>query len=166
MTLTTDSSISIGLGELCVTKDPNSILACYGLGSCIGISAFDPVAKVGGMAHIVLPSSGEISTSTSPAKFANTGVPLLFETLEKAGALRHRVITKIAGGAKMIKVITKGSILDIGERNICAVIETFDKLGLKIHGQDVRGETGRCLWLYMATGKTQVKNAEHKIVDM
>ncbi len=163
--MTKDFITRVGAGEIYVTGDPAVVLGCYGLGSCIGVSAFDPVARVGAMAHIVLPENNNRIDSTSSAKFADSGIPAMLEMMEKSGAKPYRVITKIAGGAKMIKAVTKGNILDIGERNIDAVMEAFARLGLKIHAQDIRGEVGRCLWLSIATGRTQVKCAQ-MIVDL
>lgn len=166
MTINFDTNISISLGELYITKDPDQVLVCYGLGSCIGISAYDPIAKVGAMAHIVLPVSNNGFGETSPAKFANTCIPLLISRMEEINAKRNRIIIKIAGGAKMIRSISKGSSLDIGERNILAVTETINSIGLKIHAQDVGGDWGRCLWLYVGSGVTKVKTAVQTIVDL
>lgn len=166
MTTNTEVNISVGLGEIHVSGDPDAVLICYGLGSCIAVSAFDPVAKVGAMAHIVLPISNNGASATLPAKFADRGIPLTVEKMEKAGARRSRIVIKMAGGAKMLQGVQAGSILDIGERNIVAVNEAMRALGIKIQSQDTRGNWGRCLWLYMATGLTRVKTAEQRIVDL
>jgi chemotaxis protein CheD len=166
VTTNTEVNISVGLGEIHVTGDPDAVLICYGLGSCIAVSAFDPVAKVGAMAHIVLPVSNNGSSATLPAKYADSGIPLTVEKMEKAGARRSRIVIKMAGGAKMLHGVQAGSILDIGERNIVAVSEAMRALGIKIQGQDTRGNWGRCLWLYMATGLTRVKTADQRIVEL
>jgi chemotaxis protein CheD len=166
MTASIDVNISVGLGELHVTRDPDAVLICYGLGSCVAVSAFDPVARVGAMAHIVLPASNNGANAILPVKFADRGIPLTVEKMEQAGAQRSRIVIKIAGGAKMLRGVTAGSILDIGERNIEAVNVAMHKAGLKIHAQDIRGDWGRCLWLYIASGLTRVKTAEQRIIDL
>ncbi len=166
MTINCDTYVSVGLGEICVARDPNLVLVCYGLGSCIGVSAYDPVAKVGGMAHIVLPTSNNGFAETSPTKFANTCIPFLISKMEEENAKPGRLILKIVGGARMIRSINRGSSLDIGERNIEAVTEVINKMGLKIHAKDIGGDWGRCLWLYIASGTTRVKTAEQKIIDL
>lgn len=166
MTINIDVNIAVGLGELHVTRDPDAVLICYGIGSCIAFSAFDPVAKVGAMAHIVLPVSNNAISSNLPVKFANVAIPLTVERMEKAGAERSRMVIKMAGGAKMLRGVQAGSILDIGERNIVSVNEAINKLGLRIHAQDIRGDWGRCLWLYISSGQTRVKTAEQKLVDL
>jgi chemotaxis protein CheD len=166
LTANIDVNIAVGLGELHVTKDPDAVLICYGIGSCIAVSAFDPVAKVGAMAHIVLPVSNNCISSSLPVKFADATIPLTVEKMEKAGAERSRMVIKIAGGAKMLRGVKAGSILNIGERNIVAVNEAINKLGLRIHAQDIRGNWGRCLWLYISSGQTRVKTAEQKVLDL
>lgn len=166
MTTNVDVNISVGLGEIHVTADPDAVLICYGLGSCIAVSAFDPVARVGAMAHIVLPASNNGGNALLPAKFADRGIPLTIEKMEKAGAQRSRIVMKMAGGAKMLHGVKAGSILDIGERNIMAVNEAISALGMEIHAQDTRGDWGRCLWLYIGSGLTRVKTAEQRIVDL
>lgn len=82
-----------------MTRDPDAVLICYGIGSCIAVSAFDPVAKVGAMAHIVLPVSNNAISSSLPVKFADVAIPLTLEKMEEAGAERSRIVIKIAGGA-------------------------------------------------------------------
>jgi len=166
MAASIDVNISVGLGEIHVSADPNAVLICYGLGSCIALSAFDPVAKVGAMAHIVLPASNNGANALLPAKFADRAIPLTVEKMEKAGAQRSKIVIKMAGGAKMLHGVKAGSILDIGERNIVAVQQAMQALGLKIHSQDIRGDWGRCLWLYIASGLTRVKTAEQRIIDL
>ena len=166
MAASVDVNISVGLGEIHVSTDPDAVLICYGLGSCIAVSAFDPVAKVGAMAHIVLPASNNGANALLPAKFADRGIPLIVEKMEKAGARRSRILIKIAGGAKMLHGVKAGSILDIGERNIVAVMEAIRALELKVQAQDIRGDWGRCLWLYISSGLTRVKTAEQRIIDL
>jgi len=166
MTTSIDVNISVGLGEIHVSGDPDAVLICYGLGSCIAVSAFDPVAKVGAMAHIVLPVSNNGANALLPAKFADRGIPLTVEKMEKAGARRSRIVIKIAGGAKMLHGVKAGSVLDIGERNIVAVQEAIRTIGLTIQAQDIRGDWGRCLWLYIASGLTRVRTAEQRIIDL
>ena len=96
------TTLIVGLGEVKVSNDPSVVLTCLGLGSCIGVAAYDPIAHVGGMAHIVLPHSNDRNGQSS-SKYADIGVPFLFEQVEKAGGKRSRLIIKIAGGAQISK---------------------------------------------------------------
>ena len=70
--------IKVGMADLKVGKDP-AILISYGLGSCIGISLYDPQTKIGGLLHIMLPDSSQSRATDNPAKFADTGIPLMLE---------------------------------------------------------------------------------------
>jgi len=158
-----ETLLVIGLGELRVSNDPEITLACLGLGSCIGISAYDPVVRVGAMAHVVLPHSDEQPGEKSPAKYANHAVPLIISELEKLGALRRRIVIKIVGGAKFISTIKAGSLLDVGERNTVAVQKALSDHRLTLEAEDVRGSLGRSLWLSIETGVTRMKQASTEI---
>ena len=85
MTVTKEQTAAIGLGEMKVTKDDSVVLTCLGLGSCVGMAAYDPVSKVAGMAHIVLPRSD--GRSGLPAKFADTAIPALVDEMCKLDSL-------------------------------------------------------------------------------
>ena len=93
-------TIVLGLGDMAVTSDTESALMCLGLGSCIAVSAYDPISKIAGMAHVVLPRNGGRETKSS-AKYVDTAIPHLFEEMKKQGAITSRLVVKIAGGARM-----------------------------------------------------------------
>lgn len=152
-----ETLLVIGLGELQVSNEPGITLACLGLGSCVGISAYDPVVRVGAMAHVVLPIGEGPPGDKSPAKYANHAIPLIVSSMEKLGAIRRRIVVKIAGGAKIISTIKSGSLLDVGERNIEAVKNQLVVNQLVLSAEDVRGSMGRSLWLDIETGVTRVK---------
>lgn len=94
------TTLMVGLGEVKISQDPAEVLTCLGLGSCVGVCMYDPVAKVAGMAHIVLPNS-DGKPDKAGGKYADTAVPLLLEMMLKRGAIKSRVIVKIAGGAQI-----------------------------------------------------------------
>ncbi len=95
--------IKVGMADLNICKSPNAITT-LGLGSCIGIALYDPVTKIGGLAHIMLPDSTQIRNNANIAKFADTGITELVSRMVRAGASRTRLVAKIAGGAKMFEV--------------------------------------------------------------
>lgn len=158
--------VPVGLGEMQVTSDAHAILACYGLGSCIGVSAYDAVAKVGGMAHIILPFSNDGTSDKAPAKFANLAIPCLIREMEKMGALRHRIVMKIAGGARIISSIESGSVWDVGERNVVAVTSAIAQEQIKIQAKDTGGTWGRSFWLFVESGVTRIRTATDEIIDL
>lgn len=158
--------IATGLGEMHVSNDPVVVLACLGLGSCIGVSAYDPVARVGGMAHVVLPQGSEEDCKKTPAKFANSALPYLIAEMEKNGALKRRIIIKIAGGAKIINNVPARSVLDIGHRNIEAIRLAFTENELEIKAQDLMGSLGRSMWLHIETGITRVRTTTGPVTEL
>lgn len=166
MITTLNNTINVSLGEVKISNNPNEVLACYGLGSCVGVCAFDPVSKIGALAHIVLPKSKNTIRESFPAKYANTAIPYMIQELEKIGARKERLIINIAGGAKILNCIPAGSMLDIGEKNVVAVLESILKQNLKVNNEDIRGNIGRTVFLHINDGKTVVKTAMNQIVEL
>lgn len=117
--------VIIGIGEYAVEKNP-AILVTLGLGSCVGVCIRDPIARVGGMVHVMLPDSGGKPTNT-PGKFADTGIDVVVEKLLELGAQRSKLEAKIAGGASMFQ-----SAMDIGARNVEAVKKALQRHGIKL----------------------------------
>lgn len=147
--------IKIGMADLNVAKPPDILQTC-GLGSCIGICLWDPVSKVGGMAHIMLPSSSQ-GKPGNDAKFADTAVPLLIEEMKKQGAETCRLIAKIAGGAQMFAFYSGNDIMKIGERNAEAVKCSLRAERIRILGEDTGGNYGRTIEFNTQNGQLFVK---------
>ena len=152
-----ENLLSIGLGEMQVSGDPGVVMVCYGLGSCIGLSLYDPVAKIGALAHIVLPDSSLSRAGDAESKYANSCVPFVLDKLLKKGAKANRLIIKIAGGAQVLQVAGLKNRLDIGARNTEAVREAMIKAGLTLKAQDVGGNFGRTMQFFINTGKITIK---------
>ncbi|MHB8172410.1 MAG: chemotaxis protein CheD [Thermincolia bacterium] len=153
----TEKAISVGLGELYISKDPDKVLVCYGLGSCVGVSFFDPILKLGALAHVVLPSSSMARVQGSLAKFADTCIPTMLQEIIKMGANKSRLIVKIAGGAQVLKLPGQANRLDIGGRNIIAVEEALVVEKLTIANKDVGGNYGRTMQFYVGTGMITIR---------
>ena len=95
--------IKVGMADLNICKSPD-IITTLGLGSCIGLTLYDPVTKIGGLVHYMLPDSTQMRNNSNIAKFADTGIDELLKQVLRAGANRTRLVAKIAGGAKMFSV--------------------------------------------------------------
>lgn len=108
--------IRVGMADLNICKAPDVIMT-IGLGSCIGLTLYDPVTKIGGMVHYMLPDSTATENNGNIAKFADTGIEELLKQVTRAGASRSRLVAKIAGGAKMFGVAQLSNIGSIGDRN-------------------------------------------------
>lgn len=148
--------IPVGLGEIRVSSNQDDVLVCYGLGSCIGLILHDAQARVGGMAHVVLPDSSLGRGRDMAGKFADTAVPYLVAELLRLGAARSRLAARMVGGARMISVIGAGSRLDIGARNIEAVKAALEEARLSLRGEDTGGTHGRTVHLHVGTGRVVV----------
>jgi chemotaxis protein CheD len=154
-----EEMIVVGMGEIAISKEPSSVLTCLGLGSCIALCAYDPVSKVGGMVHIVLPESNPGLMEQSPAKYADTAVPLLIEHMARHNAIKTRLIVKIAGGAQMSLASGLNGAFKTGERNAEMVRATLSREKISLSGMDIGGNRGRTVQLYPATGRMTTRSA-------
>lgn len=156
MTTITESE-AVGLGELKVGTRPGQILVCYGLGSCIGVALYDPVAHIGAMLHVVLPDSGlSRGREAPPGKYADTGVPAAVEAIVRAGASKSRLTARVAGGARMLSLGSVNALMDIGARNDEAVRAALRRQGIRLVADDVGGTYGRTIQLHIGTGRLLV----------
>lgn len=149
--------VVVDIADMKVTKTQTDTLITYSLGSCIGVTIWDPIAKVGGMLHYMLPDS-DVSpekAKRAPAMFCNTGVPMMFKAAYKLGAQKSRLIVKIAGGARLLD---DNNTFNIGKRNYVALRQIFWKNGVMIKAEDVGGAVSRTVKLHIATGAVSVKS--------
>jgi chemotaxis protein CheD len=167
MIVANERSIIVGLAELSVTKEPTVVLTCVGLGSCIALCGYDPVCKVGAMAHMLLPTcKNKNDISSSPFKYIDTAVPLLITRMIKQGAVKSSLIMKIVGGARMLNIPGENSHLDIGQRNIAEVKAALSKENLAICGADVGGGFGRTVQFFVDTGRITVKAVNGRVIEL
>ncbi|MCI6158670.1 MAG: chemotaxis protein CheD [Selenomonadaceae bacterium] len=148
--------IKVGMADYKVGKAPDTIIS-YGLGSCIGISLYDPQAKVGGLLHIMLPDSKQARASDNPAKFADTGMPLLLRDVLALGAVRSRLVAKMAGGAQMFAFANATDIMRVGARNAEAVKSILNEMNIRLLAEDVGGTYGRTVSINLENGSYKVK---------
>ena len=149
--------IKVGMADLKVCKPPDN-LTTIGLGSCIGIALYDPVSKVTGLAHIMLPDSTAIRNNSNIAKFADTGIQKLYDDMIKAGANKTRIVAKIAGGAKMFAMSGAGaSSINVGEKNAQASRDKLKQLGIRLISEDCGLNFGRTVELYSEDGRYLIK---------
>lgn len=148
--------VRVGMADLNICKAPDTIIT-VGLGSCIGLTLYDPVLKIGGMVHYMLPDSKVMSNNTNIAKFADTGIPELLKRVTRAGANRSRLVAKIAGGAKMFEVAQMSTIGGIGDRNAMAARQILRQLNIKLVAEDTGLNFGRTVELHCDTGDFHIK---------
>lgn len=143
--------IKVGMADLNICKSPDG-LTTLGLGSCVGIALRDPITKVGGLAHIMLPDSTAIKDNTNIPKFADTGIVELVNQIVFAGGSKSRLVAKIAGGAQMFAFQNKSSLIKVGEKNVMAVKKKLEELNIPILAEDTGENYGRTVIFYPETG--------------
>jgi chemotaxis protein CheD len=153
--------IKVGMAELSVTRR-GGVLRTTGLGSCVGVTLFDPVAKVAGMAHVMLPSSdiakGEL---LNKGKYADTAIPELLAKLRELGAWVSRLEAKLAGGAQMFTFSTPGAdTTRIGPRNVEACKAGLQSHNIPIVAEDTGGNYGRTIEIESETGKLSIRSVQ------
>jgi chemotaxis protein CheD len=147
----------VGVADMAVSNDASAEIVTYSLGSCLGITIYDPLKKIGGLLHLMLPDSNidHAKANQMPYMFVDTGVPRLFHAAYNLGADRTRLVIKVAGGSQLLDA---QGIFNIGARNI----ESFKKLlaqqGLNVHANDTGGVASRTLRLDLANGNTTIKS--------
>lgn len=145
--------IKIGIGDMKVLRQSGTLIT-YALGSCIGITLYDPVIKLGGLLHIMLPKAGDQGAAT-PFKFADTGIREMIRKMAAYGGISRRYVCKIAGGAQMFQMT--GPIGNIGERNIASVREELAAQQIRIQGEDVGKNYARTMLMDVSTGAVRVR---------
>ena len=149
--------IKVGMADLNLCRDPD-IITTLGLGSCIGIALYDPSTKIGGLAHIMLPDSTKMRNNSNIAKFADTGIEELLNRMIKAGAVKSRLVAKIAGGAKMFEVSGLSDIGNVGQRNAEASRAKRKQLGIRLIAEDTGLNYGRTVELHCDNGDYYIKS--------
>ena len=149
----------VGIGEVITSNDPHDTIITYALGSCLGVVIYDPVARVGGMLHAMLPeaSLSPERAAVEPGRFVDTGVPHLFRACYRLGASKDRLILKVAGGAALRRD-DESDPFQIGKRNMVMLRKLLWKNGVLIRGEDVGGQASRTLSLRLDTGDVRVKS--------
>jgi chemotaxis protein CheD len=136
----------------------NGTISTIGLGSCVAIVLHDPKAQIGGMAHVLLPNEAMSRDKSNPAKFPTTAVPLLLAEMKRLGASIERIKAKIIGGASMFGNLIPAGGINIGERNIIAVRDVLAGAGVPIVAEDTGSDYGRSVFLYVLSGRVEVRS--------
>lgn len=161
-----DTPVLVGMAEIRVLRGSGT-LSCLGLGSCIGVCALDPVTRVAGMAHIMLPEAFPDKPIDKPGKFANTGLPALLQEMERQGASRDRLRIALGGGAQVFQFgAATAPRLDIGARNAVAVGQALAALRLRTTAQSLGGNQGRTLTLAVESGVVRVRTVTQGEVEL
>jgi len=157
----TASSLVVDIADLKVSDDPNAVIVTYALGSCIAVILHDPAHGIGGMLHYMLPSSraSPEKAARKPGMFANTGIPLLFQSMYALGSSKSDLVVKIAGGGAMYD---DNGTFNIGKRNYTVLRKILWKAGVLIDTEDVGGTKSRTVRLHIGDGRVTVHSRKEE----
>ena len=150
--------IIVGMADMQVSKEPGAMLISFALGSCVGVVLYDPLVRVGGLLHFMLPDSqiDPQKSQNNPWMFADTGIPLFFREAYKLGAEKKRIRVKVVGGSQ---VLDDSSYFNIGKRNYMALRKIFWTNNVLIHAEDIGGSVNRTIRLEIGSGRVWVKTS-------
>lgn len=157
-----DEQIKVGIADLKVSTAPNKIIT-NALGSCVAIILYDSVHKVGGLAHIMLPSTAFSKIRSNPAKFADTAVPEMLGMMKQLGALKTTTWAKIVGGAQMFANVLAEPLGNIGQRNVQATKDILGKENIRIIAEDTGGDCGKSVEFNLDNGEVTVKSIKYGV---
>jgi chemotaxis protein CheD len=145
------------------TGTGEDVLITIGLGSCVAILLYDPAARVGGMAHVLLPSPALSRQDGNPAKFPQTAIPRLLELMGQQGASTRRLTARLVGGASMFASLAAPGTIQMGERNVVASRQALYQQSIALSGEATGGDYGRTVRLWVADGRVEVSSVAHGV---
>ncbi|MBU8871154.1 MAG: chemotaxis protein CheD [Gemmatimonadales bacterium] len=162
--LAKQKSVIVDISDLKISNNPEHVIVTYSLGSCVGLTLYDPVIRVGGMIHCMLPLSkiDKAKAALKPYMFVDTGLAAMLGELYSMGAQRKNLIAKLAGAGSPLG---RDETFKIGQRNYTILRKFLWKNNILIDAEDVGGSKARTLYLYMEDGRTIVKS-EGKAVEL
>jgi chemotaxis protein CheD len=142
------------------------VLVTIGLGSCVAIALHDSDARVGGLAHILLPSPALSRRDPAPGKFPQTAVPLLLQEMTGRGARPQRVTARLVGGASMFASLQPAGTIQMGERNLVAVRAALAHHAIPLVGSAVGGDFGRTVRFFVEDGRIEVASVRRGVTHL
>ena len=150
------TGIVVGVADMQTGGAADRQLGTYALGSCIGLTAYDPTARVGGLLHFMLPQPSVRAENEQLKQFmyATTGIPMMLRRLQERGASQSRMVLCAAGGAEILE---GAASMAIGKRNRTMLRKVLWKMNLALAAEDTGGSLARTMTLDLATGFVSVR---------
>jgi len=157
--------ILVKLADLNVSGNPEDLLVVYGLGSTAAVLRYDKEARVGGIAHFMLPNSAAEPQRAReyPAMYADAAIPLLVESCIGKGARRESLTARLAGGSILMG---QGISRSISEGNIATARQVLEKLAIPLTAENTGGNHNRAVRMEISTGKSFVKRPDGSWEEM
>ena len=154
--------IKVKISDYRITK-PLDSLVTIGLGSCVGIAIYEPITKIGGLSHIMLPDSTVFKDTKKSEKFADLAIPKMTAEIKKASG-RTKLFAKISGGASMFQLSKDTPSGNIGARNVAAVKSNLEQIGIELLGEHTGGSMGRTMIVDLETFDVTVRMVNREII--
>jgi len=151
----TEPRIVVRVSELIVTEAPATLMA-IALGSCVAVALHDPTTRIGGLAHVLLPSQAMGRIAGQPGRYAQTAVPALIERMIARGARTPSIVARLVGGASMFVSLSPPGTIQMGDRNVVAAREALHRHGIRLIGEAVGGDFGRTAAFDLETGRITI----------
>ena len=145
--------ITVGIADLKVASSPDILRTI--LGSCVGTCLYDPEKKIAGLSHIMLPSRND--SNSNELKYADSAIPLLIKEMESAGARADRLVSKVVGGASMLKLKHNKIMSEIGRNNVDKILGLLADLNISVMAEDIGGDYGRTIDFYAESGILRIR---------
>ncbi len=141
----------VGVSEMKISSTPSDVIVTYALGSCIGIAIHDPILKIGGILHFMLPESkiDKEKSQKNPLMFGDTGIPFIFNKLYELGSKKNSLRVIMVGGAS---VVNTNDTFNIGKRNTVIARKLFWKNNIMIDAEHIGDTVPRTLYLEIGSG--------------
>lgn len=149
--------VVVRVSELIVTDAPATLVA-VALGSCVAVTLHDPTTRIGGMAHVLLPSQNMGKITGQPGRYAQTAVPALVERMIARGARAPSIVARLVGGASMFVSLTPPGTIQMGDRNVVAAREALHRHGIRLVAEAVGGDFGRTAAFDLDTGRIEISS--------
>ena len=148
-------SVSLRAGEVKVARAPGR-LVIHGLGSCVAVFLYDPKARVGGLAHILLPSPPK-GAGEWGGRYATSAVSVMIEESLRLGARLTALRAKVTGGSRMFTFESEPGRQAIGDRNVEAALGALEGAGVAVVASDIGGGCGRTIEADLGDGSLTIK---------
>lgn len=156
----------VAISELEAARAP-ALLSAIALGSCVAVILYDSEAKIGGLAHVLVPSPhvGRVRPD-QPGRSAQTAVPALLSALVRLGATLPCLSARLVGGASMFAALQPAGTIQMGERNVHAAREALRRQGIRLAGEVVGGDFGRSVDFDVGSGQVTVTSYVHGAIEL
>lgn len=151
------AEIRVKVADLAVGRDEQTLIT-IGLGSCVAIALYDAAARVGGLAHTLLPDETMARDRSNPAKFPASAIATLLAEMTRLGADQRRVRAKLIGGASMFANLVPSGAINIGDRNVAAARNALGAHGILVIAEDVGSDHGRSVHFFLEDGRIEVRS--------